>query len=65
MPQESGSTVCVLSKYKVWSQLTNSVVVSLSKLWEIVKDRESWRAAVHGVDKSWTRLTDKPPSLVV
>ena len=34
--------------------LVNSVDMSLSKLWEIVKDREAWSAAVHEVTKSWT-----------
>ena len=34
--------------------ITNLVNTSLSKLWEIVKDREAWRAAVHGVTKSQT-----------
>ena len=34
--------------------IINSVDMSLSKFWEIVKDRETWHAAVHGVPKSWT-----------
>ena len=33
--------------------------MNLNKLWEMVKDKETWRAAVHGVTKSRTRLTDK------
>ena len=38
--------------------ITDSIVMSLSELWELVVDREAWHAAVHGVTKSRTQLSD-------
>ena len=48
---------------QVWTVLnvngvTDSMDVSLSELWELVMDREAWRAAIHGIVKSRTRLSD-------
>ena len=43
--------------------ITDSVGLNLSKLQKIVKDREAWHAAVHGVAKSWTSLSDRTTTI--
>ena len=53
MQEEKGST-----EDEVLDGITDSIDMSLSNIWEMVKDREVWRAAVHGVAKSQTRLSN-------
>ena len=45
-------------RIRLLDDIANSIDMSLSKFWELVIDREAWRAAVYRVTKSWTRLSD-------
>ena len=48
-----------------WDGITDSVSMNLSKFWEMVEDRGAWHAAVHGVTKNWTWLSDWTTLLAV
>ena len=57
--QEKGITEDEMMRWHHWhNSITDTIDMSLSKLQEIVKDKEAWNAAAHGVAKSWTRISE-------